>query len=164
MSLSDGASGSGWTNLYSRTVGGIQVLYASFFGWGALGCLWWSAQQMVWIAREGFSFQGMRFKGSYIPSFNLENFAEGTVLALLSLCSLIGGYGLLRLRSWARRWEIAYLILVPLYSLWYLAIEVRRGHDFGYIVLFSMAFALPYLPLVLISPPPHTLPLFGKAN
>jgi len=85
MSLSDGVARSGWTNLYSRTVGGIQVLYASFFGWLAFLGLRWSAQQMIWIAQDGFSFQGTTFKGLYLPALDLENLAEGTVLALLSL-------------------------------------------------------------------------------
>jgi hypothetical protein len=164
MSLSDGVARSGWTNLYRRTVGGIQVLYASIFGCGAFGCLWWSAQEMVWIAQKGFTFQGITFKGTYIPPFHLGNFARGMEFALLFLSSLIGGYGLLRLRPWARRWEIAYLVVVLVFSLRDLATEVRRGHDFGYIVLFSLALTLPYLPLLLTSPPPHKPPLFGKAN
>jgi hypothetical protein len=164
MSLPDGVAGSGWTNLYSRTVGGIQVLYASFFGWLAFPCLRWTTEQMIWVAQNGFSFQGTTFKGVYLPALNLENLAEGTVLALLSLCCLIGGCGLLRLRSWARYWEIAYLVVVAVYSLWVLATAIRMGHDFGYIVLFSMAFTLPYLPLLLTSPSPQKVALFGKAT
>jgi hypothetical protein len=56
------------------------------------------------------------------------------------------------------------LIVVSAYLLWVLAIEVKRGHEVGYIVLFSMAFTLPYVPLFLTSPPQHKLRLFGKAK
>jgi hypothetical protein len=56
------------------------------------------------------------------------------------------------------------LIVVTVYLLRVLATEIRMGHDFGYIVLFSMAFTLPYLPLLLTSPPPQKVPLFGKAT
>jgi hypothetical protein len=164
MSLCDEATGVRLIGTYCRTVGGIQLLYASFFGWVAYDSLWWSAYQMVRIAQEGFTFQGKTLKGTYIEPFHLGNFERGMEVALLSLCSLIGGYGLLRLRPWTRRWEIAYLTVVLVFSLRDLATEVRRGHDFGHLVLPTMALTLPYLPLLLISPPPHKPPSFGKAN
>lgn len=169
MSLCDEATGVRLIGTYSRTVGGIQLLYASFFGWIAFDSLWWSANEMVRVAQEGFTFEGRILKGktlegTYIPAFDLENFALGMEFALLSLCSLIGGYGLLRLRPWTRRWEIAYLTFILVFSLRDIVTEVRRGHDFGHNVVPTMALTLPYLPLLLISPPPHKPPSSGKAN
>jgi hypothetical protein len=164
MPFDDEDTGFGLMSTYSRTVGGIQVLYASFFGWIAFPCLRWTVQQMSWIAQNGFSFKGKILKGEYVAAIDMGNSAEGTILALLSLFGFIGGWGLLGLRPWARRWEIAYLIFASVYSLAVIAIEARRGHDLGYIVLASMIFALPYLPFLFISPPPHKVPLVGKVT
>jgi hypothetical protein len=58
--------------------------------------------------------------------------------------------------------EIAYLIFASVYSLAVIAIETRRGHDIGYIILASMIFTLPYLPFLSISPPPHKVLLVGN--
>jgi hypothetical protein len=151
-------------SIYSRTVGGIQMLYASFFGWIAFDCLSWTVQQMSWIAQNGFSFKGRTFKGEYVPAIDIGNFAEGAILALLSLSGFIGGCGLLGLRPWARQWEIAYLIFAFVYWLAGIAIATRRGHDIGYDVLAYMILALPYLPFLCISPPPHKVPLFGNVT
>jgi hypothetical protein len=162
MSLCDEGTGVSLIRTYSRTVGAIQLLYASFFAWVAFPRLRWSFDQMSWVAQHGFGFEGMTFKGVYLPAFDVSNFVEGMVLALLSLACFIGGYGLLRLRPWTRRWGIAYLTVVLIFSLWDLATVVIRGHDLGQSVRFSMAFILPYLPLLLISPPPHKPPSFGR--
>jgi hypothetical protein len=157
-------TGFGLWSTYSRTAGGIQVLYASFFGWLAFPCLSWTVQQMSWIAQNGFSFKGEMLKGEYRPAIDMGNFAEGTILALLSLFGFIGGCGLLGLRSWARRWEIAYFIFASVYSLWFIVVETRRGHDLGYLVLFYTILVLPYVPFLFISPPPCKAPLVGKVT
>jgi hypothetical protein len=137
---------------YSRTIGGIQVLCASLFGWIALGSL-----SMV-VQREG------TFKGVYVPPINFSNLYEGTMAALLSLSCFIGGCGLLGLRPWARRWEIAYLVLVSVLSMVIAIHETRSGRDLGYIVLWYMILALPYLPFLFISLSPCKVPLVGKVT
>src|SRR5262245_47457215 len=108
MSRSDGARAFGCKALYVRTIGGIQMASAAFFGWLAFLVLSQTADEMIRIAQNRFSFEGHTSKGVYFPALDLEVVADGTVLAVLSLCCLIGGYGLARLRPWARRWEIAY--------------------------------------------------------
>jgi hypothetical protein len=86
------------------------------------------------------------------------------MFALVSLSGFIGGCGLLGLRPWARRWEIAYLIFVWVLSVAVAAIETRSDHDIGYIVLIYMILSLPYLPFHFISPPPYKVPLVGKVT
>jgi hypothetical protein len=148
--------------IYSRAVGGIQVLYTLFFGQFAFLFLEWIVQRMSRIAENGFSFEGEILKGKYEPSLNMCTLAEGTILVLLSLSAFIGGCGPLEHRPWAHRWEIAYLILASVYALWVFTDETLRGHYLGYVVLGYLAFALPYLPFLFISPPPYKVPLVGN--
>jgi hypothetical protein len=152
MPFDDEDTGFRLMTTYSRTVGAIQVLYAAGFGWIALDCL------SSVVQHEG------TFKGVYIPPINLFNLAQGTMTALLSLSAFIGACGLLGLRPWARRWEIAYLFFGSISALAVIAIETRRGHDLGYIVLAYMIFALPYLPFLFVSPPAHEVPRAGKVT
>lgn len=158
MSLPKKFVGSRSINLYIQTMGGVQVFYAAFFGWRAFPSLLETAEQMSQIAQEGFDFQGTTFKGVYLPPLSLkrqlELLAEGPILALLSLCCLIGGIGLLRLRSWARPWVVVYLLVISAFALESLATEIRGSRDFGSLLLLSMALILPYLPLALITLPP----------
>ncbi len=153
MSLTDEIVNSRGMKLYSRTIGGILILFAAFFAWLAFPCLRWSVDQVIRMAQNDFSFQGHTFKGTYFPALDLQNLAEGTILALLSLSCLIGGCGLVRLRPWARRWGIAYMIVIAIYSSWVIATEVHKGRDFEYIFLFLIVLILPLMPLLLASAP-----------
>lgn len=133
---------------YGPTVGGIQVLYACLFGWIAFLFLSRTAEQMSRVAQNGFSFEGEIKKGEYFPAIDARIFTEGSIWALLSLSGFIGGCGLVGLRSWARRWEIAYLIFASGFSLWDVMEETRIGRDLGQLGFFYAIFAVPYLPFL----------------
>lgn len=139
----DSAQRAGLLRVYSRTVGIIQVLYALFFGWIAFATL-----RMV-LQTEG------TFKGVYFPAVDLVRLCEGAIPTLLFVLAFVAGCGLLALRSWARGWEIAYLLVVGVISAATAASEARRGQDVGYIGLFFILLSLPYLPFLFTSPLPR---------
>lgn len=130
--------------IYSRTVGVIQVVYALFFGWIAMITL-----RLV-IQQEG------AFKGVYFPPINLSHLCDGTIAALLFLLAFIGGCGLLGLQRWARRWEVAYLVLVSVLAATAAASEAWIGREVGHIGLLSTVLALPYVPFLFVPPPLQT--------
>ncbi len=128
---------------YTRTVGVIQIGYAVYFGWVAL--------RSYMTGR--FYHAKSHFKGGHIPEhLDFDWLIFTTACALLTFCGLIGGYGLLRLRPWARRWEVPYLSILSagmaagviaglpkyLFSPVYLTSDI----------LFFAAFALPYVPFL----------------
>jgi hypothetical protein len=133
----------GWMRSYSRVFGVVQMLYAVLFGY------------MVAISYMSGHFYHAEFhgKGDYTPEYlDFEWLISTTTVALLSFCSLIGGYGLVRLRPWVRRWEVVYLSVVlaavvssmvedlskPVWNSDYLTTNIR---------LF-VAFVLPYVPFL----------------
>jgi hypothetical protein len=164
MHFYDEDAGSRLMGIYSRAVGGIQVLYALCIGRFAFLFLEWIVQRMSRIAQNGFSFEGEFLKDKYVPAIDVGNLGEGTILVLLSLSAFIGGCGLLGRRPWARRWEIPYLIFASVYAVGVFTVETRRGHDLGYIVLAYLVFALPYLPFLFISAPPYKVPIVGDVT
>lgn len=150
--------------LYRRTMGGVQLIGSALIWWLASRCLVEAAEQMSRIARKGFDFRGTTGKGVYFPALDVRNLAEGTILAVLSLCCLIGGVGLVGNRPWAGRWVMAYLLIVSADALWTIAVEVGRGRDFDYIVLYSLALIVPYIPLALIASSPENVPVDGSVS
>jgi hypothetical protein len=142
--------GLGWMSFYSRVAGGIQMLYAAFFGWLALRE----------FGPDGFYTPAFVFKGYHAEFYDWRCLIITTFCTLLSLCGFIGGYGLHGLRPWVRRWEVAYLGFLALgvaaETVWarsdipgspnYFA--RGRPADYTALVLFSLAFALPFLPLL----------------
>jgi hypothetical protein len=159
-----GSSGFGWMRVYTRFVGGIQLLYAAVFGRWAYTCFDRVYERLV--QAEGV------FKGFHQKSYlDKEELLIGTVLALLSLCGLIGGTSLLRLRSVARSWETAYLgwlsvlfVAFETFSLGRSADAKTISDDLKVFFLFFLFFGVLYLPFLAISPPPHELPRVGKAK
>lgn len=127
--------------IYSRTVGVIQVVYALFFSWIAVINL-----RLV-IQQEG------TFKGVYFPPINLSHLCDGAIAIFLFLLAFVGGCGLLGLQRWARRWEVAYLVLVSILAATAAASEAWIGREVGSIGLLSMVLALPYVPFLFVSPP-----------
>lgn len=136
---------------YCRTVGAIQLLYASYLGWAASDNLRWAFHQICQVARNGFRFEGQILKNIYVPSINIDNLAEGAILALLALYCLVGGCALLKRLPWARGWAITYLILLTAYAVATFPIDMQRGHDLRGAVYAYLGLALPYLPLLFIS-------------
>lgn len=126
---------------YSRLAGCIQWIYALVFGKYAIDFL----------------------SHCYHPEFHSKDINDpahidvfdllfGTICALLSLSGLIGGYGLIRLRRWARHWETAYLgvlaVGVTIVAV-IMSFDIRSGTaEFTALILFSLAFALPYVPFL----------------
>ena len=128
---------------YTRTAGGIQWLYAGFVGWHAL----------IAYSSGRFYHPDEYSKGFYPAHFDYRWLISITVFALLSATGFIGGYGLLRLRPWVRRWEVAYLSVlsvgVACIAIDYLLINVLWPlAELTYVVLVSMAIGLPYLPFL----------------
>jgi len=66
--------------------------------------------------------------------------------------NLAGGYGLLRLRPWARRWEVAYVSVLSAGLAAGTVVDLSNPMlTPAYrtsLVLFLMAFALPYVPFL----------------
>jgi hypothetical protein len=154
------APGIGWMRVYSRLAGFIQMLYAV-----VVGCLFFVELSVVVhdIIHRGESIG----KGSGLISPSPRDVLALTVFSLLSLTSFIGGYGLLRLRPWARRWEFAYLgcvslaVAVPMVAMLSGAIRMpREFDDLTMFILIVMAFALPYVPF-LVTPNRYTDRLTG---
>jgi hypothetical protein len=134
--------------VYSRLAGFIQMFYAV-----VVGCLSFGELSVLVhdIIHRGESIG--KASGSVSPS--LRDVLALTVFSLLFLTSFIGGYGLLRLRPWARRWEFAYLgsvswaVAVPMVAMLSGAIRMpREFDDLTMFILIAMAFALPYLPFL----------------
>lgn len=141
--------GLGWRKVYSRTVGCIQMLYAVVVGWLAFG-------EITCLVHNIVHYGESIGKGSRPISPHPGDLIAFATALLLSLTSLIGGYGLLRLRPWARRWEMAYLgavlVAVAISMVAMLSGAIRMPRDFDdltLLVLIAMAFALPYLPFLL---------------
>jgi hypothetical protein len=131
----------GWMSLYSRLAGCIQWLYALVFGWYAIDLL------------SHCYHPEFRSKDIHDPAYlSLVEVFFGTICTLLSLSGFIGGYGLLGLQRWVRRWEIANLgvLSVGVTAVTVgMSLDVRSGPaDFTALVLFSLAFALPYVPFL----------------
>ena len=141
----------GWLRHYTRPAGVFQMLYAAFFGWLA----------SVEFITDRFYTASFFFKGGYKPeSFNYHWLITTTLCALLSFSGFIGAYGLLRLRPWVRRWELAYLAFLAVG----LAAEMvwiqsdgpgtpnlfarTRPPDFTAPILFTLAFSLPFVPFL----------------
>lgn len=156
--------GFGWMRVYSRPAGCIQILYAVVVG------------RLVFRGLSGLVHEMVHYgeligKGGGPISPHPRDLLALTILSLLSLTSFIGGYGLLRLRPWARRWEIAYLgvvsVAVAVSMVAMLSGAIRMPHEFDDLTMFVlivMAFALPYLPFLVtrwpgvVSPPPYKSP------
>jgi hypothetical protein len=139
---SEGGSGwPGWMRVYSRTVGFIQWGYALVVGRYAV-------ELLRFCYHPEFGFKG----GHEEAYLSLAELFYGTVFALLSLSGFIGGCGLLALKRWARPWEIAYLSVLSVgvaAVTCAMAFDIRSGaRDFMVLALFSLAFALPYMPFL----------------
>ena len=131
----------GWMRLYSRLAGGIQWLYALVFGLCAVDVL---------IHCYHPQWSG---KNIYEPAhLSLVELFFGTICAVLSLSGFIGGYGLLGLRRWVRNREITYLGVFSVGVIAVtamLAFDIRSGPpQFASLILFSLAFGLPYVPFL----------------
>jgi hypothetical protein len=136
-----GAGWPGWMRVYSRTVGLIQWSYSLVFGYFAAELLRFCYHPQI------------HFKDVYQePYLSLAELFFGMVIALLSLSGFIGGCGLLALKRWARAWEIAYLFILSIgvaAVTCAMAFDIRAGvRDFTVLGLFSLAFALPYVPFL----------------
>ena len=134
--------------VYSRLAGFIQVLYAVVVGSLAFG-------ELISLVHDIVHHGESIGKGSGPISPSPGDLLALTIFSLLSLTSFIGGYGLLRRRTWARRWEIAYLgsvsVAVAVTMVAMLSGVIRRPRDFDDLWMFmliAMAFALPYLPFL----------------
>ena len=145
-----GSPCSRWAMIYTRTMGGIQLLYAALFAWVAFD---------AFMSGEFYEPE-VRFKGYYSPAqFDWEKSIALTLTALLSLTGLIAGCGLLWLRPRVRRWEAAYLLVLAVAaslcvlvaegavraSLWCLW-PLKPG--LASTVLFTAALGLPYVPFL----------------
>ena len=140
--------GFGWLRHYIRPAGVIQVLYAAFFGWLAF----------VEFGTGQFYTPALVFKGDHPEFYDYQWLITTTLCTLLAFTSLIGGYGLLGRRPWVRRWEVAYLgfvaVGVAAQTVWiqsdvpgYPSFFARsRPADFTALILFSLMFALPFVP------------------
>jgi hypothetical protein len=130
--------GARWMKIYLRLAGCIQWLYALVFGYYAIGFL-------RYCYRPEF-----RGKGVYPAHLSLLELFFGMDCALLSLCAFAGGFGLLGLRRWARRCEIAYVVFLSAgvtAVTAVMALDIRMGpREFWALGLFSLAFVLPFVP------------------
>jgi hypothetical protein len=129
--------------LYSRLVGGIQFVYAGFFGWIAFD---------RWMSGRFYNPETF-FKGGHLLAYyDFDWLIYTLIYALISLCGFIGAFGLLGLRPWARRWEVAYLGVLSLgvaVRTVELLIEMRSTSlDFTALGLFFLALALPSVPFL----------------
>jgi hypothetical protein len=135
-----GSGWPGWMRAYSRLVGGIQWAYALYFGS-------WAVYMLRFCYHP--EFHG---KGDSAAYLSLVELFFGTMCALLALSGFFGGCGLLALRRWARRWEIAYLGVLSVGVAGVtvgMAFDIHFGpRDFTALALFSLAFALPYVPFL----------------
>jgi hypothetical protein len=138
-----GATQLGLMRTYTRTVGVIQMGYAVFFGRSAAGS----------YETGSFYHTESHFKDSHIPEhldFEWINFT--TACALLSFSGLIGGYGLLQLRPWVRRWEVAYLGIFSAVMATGVIADLPKYQlspiYLTYDILGFMAFTLPYVPFL----------------
>jgi hypothetical protein len=133
----------GWMRTYQRLVGGIQWLYAALFGWFT-----------AHVYMTGRFYHPESYgKGFIDPEYlDYEWLIFTTALTLLSFSGLIGGYGLVRLRAWVRRWEVAYLIFLSAAATAVAVADLSKPFwNSGYLtsrVLFFIAFALPYVPFL----------------
>jgi hypothetical protein len=132
----------GWLRTYTRLVGGIQCLYAVFFGWMAEGH----------YSGGRFYHEEDHFKGYSPAYFDYGWLIFTTNCALLFLSGLISGYGLLRLRPWVRRWEVAYLGILTLVVVVSVVGDWSRpswnSEELTYFVLFYILFGLFYVPFL----------------
>jgi hypothetical protein len=135
----------GWMRVYWRLVGCVQWAYATYFGWWA-----------VYLLR--FCYHPELYgKGFHSAAYlSLVELFFGTIGAILSLTGLIGGLGLVVLKGWARRWEIAYLSFLAVGVAGFTAgtaLDIRFGaDDFTVFALLSLAFGLPYAPILFVPP------------
>jgi hypothetical protein len=141
-----GPLGLGLMRTYARTVGVIQWLNAAFFGW--MTCIYFSFGQ--------FYHPESRIKGGYSQAYlDFGWLIFTTVFGLLSVSGFISGCGLLKLRSWVRRWAAAYLGTLLLGTAAAIVVEMPRiwlvPESLTALMLFSTAFALPCLPFLFVA-------------
>ena len=154
----------GWMRVYSRLAGCIQMVYAVVVGWLASG-------ELRSLVHDFVHYGELIGKRTVAIAPHPGDVLALTIFSLLNLTSFIGGYGLLRLRPWARRWEAAYLgvvsVAVAVSMVAMLSGAIRRPRDFDDLTMFvliAMALALPYLPFLVsrwpgeVSPPPSRSP------
>ncbi len=142
---SPGKSGStapGWLKAYCRTVGVVQLVYAGFFGCVAYGELRFG--QFYHPASHG--------KGDFPAYYDYDWLVRTPFLVLISATGFFGGVGLLGLRRWVRRWEIAYLAVLFAYIAT-ISVEQsfhvpHRPGDYNELAVFIAAVALPFVPFV----------------
>jgi hypothetical protein len=152
-------------NAYRRTAGCIQMLYAAVVGWFAF-------LELRGVVHGIMHYGELIGKGSGSISPNPGDLVALPIFSLLSLTGFIGGYGLLRLRPWARRWQIAYLgivsVAVAVSMAAMLSGAVRMPYEFDDLTMFALiaiAFALPYLPFLVTSQSGVvSLPLRGNGH
>jgi hypothetical protein len=118
------------------------LLYALFFGWWAWGS----------FETGQFYHPEFRFKDCYSPEYLDYAWVISTAaLALLFLSGLIGGCGLIGLRPWVRRWEIAYLGLLSV-GVGDQVVKTLASDQWMLfltpIALFTIFFALPFVPFL----------------
>jgi hypothetical protein len=139
-------------------VGGIQLLYAAGFSFWALVSFRWVN---YWL-----NVDGVYMGGRMTPYLDTYSLFITVVCGILSLCGCMGGWGLLRLRSWARPWEIAYVGVLSVF----LAADVSfrfvkpidprlLSNDHTASVLMYLFFALPYFPFLFVAPMPRERPV-----
>jgi hypothetical protein len=143
LACQSGSPRLGWLRTYCRVVGGIQWLYAAFFGWSAA---------MIYSTGQFYNPE-FHFKDFYAPAHLDFKWLVFTVAyALLSFSGFVGGYGVLRLLPWVRRWEAAYLSVlaagVAVGTVRGLSNPLLTPADLTSVVLFFTAFALPYVPFL----------------
>jgi hypothetical protein len=143
--------GLGWMRAYGRLAGCIQLLYAVVVG------------RLAYLGLSGLVHDivhhgEMIGKGGGPISLHAGDLLAVTIVSLLCLTSFIGGCGLVGLRPWARRWEVAYLgvggLVVAVTMVAMLSGAVRMPRDFDDLTMFALiavAFALPYLPFLVTS-------------
>lgn len=152
LSPASDSPGFGWMRYFSRLAGCIQMLFAVFLGVLAI-------VEIVALVDDLVHYGKYIGKGIYIGA-NPYNVFGVVTFSSLSFTGLFGGFGLLRLRPWARRWEIAYLsiisaavasVLIVMYS--GRLLSTSNLNSLTVMVEIAIVFALPYLPLVLIGRP-----------
>ncbi len=125
------------TKLYLRLVGGLQILYALFFGWFAA----------VFISSI------VKNHGMFRTSQDHFALVVGPTCTALLITSLLAGVGLLRLRPWARKWEFAYLGIYYLIIGTAFLVEDASGKGAEYFVgeiCMSAVLTLPGMPVLLM--------------
>lgn len=134
--------------VYTRTAGCLQILYAVVVGGLAFGELSSLVHDIVYYGKP-------IGKGVGPISPRLADLVFFAIFSGLFLTSFIGGYGLLRIRPWARRWEMAYLGVVLLVvagsTVAMLSGALPTPWEFDAVAMLDliiMAFALPYLPVL----------------